>query len=227
MMKEGLQNVWSVLRSRHCLQCGCWMLGPAPIGLVCAVCQTTWPDLRTEMGSALMRERCGVTHAWTGFRLRGNDFLERQIKSLKYEGRPFKGIRLGRWLAAGFPNEMRPDPKEFVLVPIPLHWRRKWSRGYNQSYFIAKGVSMVWGVPVAPRLLKRRYHSKSLTRMNRQQRQNALDSGFCIRTRATLTDQKIILVDDVLTSGATLRAGMKEIQSAGMEVAGMLTLALA
>lgn len=226
-MNQVMQDVWSVIRSRHCEECGIWLCAPDHFGLVCTICRAVWPDLRSEIGSALMRERCSVPLAWTGFRLQGNDFLEQELKSLKYEGRPFKGVVWGRWLAEGFSGEMRPDPNQYVLVPIPLHWRKKWVRGYNQSYFIAKGVSMVWGLPMSNGLLKRYHHGKSLTTMNRQQRQNALNSVFSIRVGASPPKQKVILVDDVLTSGATLRAGIQEFTRAGMPVAGVITLALA
>lgn len=102
-----------------------------------------------------------------------------------------------------------------AVVPVPLHWQRRWARGYNQSEAVARGLAHVLGLPCRPRWLIR-------TRPTAQQRlvsaaarwenvRGAFRTGFGVRVRGV----RILLVDDVLTTGATVDAAAAALMSAG------------
>ena len=98
------------------------------------------------------------------------------------------------------------------IVPIPLHWRRRLSRGYNQSEWIARGVSDVTGIPVNTHILRRIRNNPTLTRISTDERQKNTNHIFGISARCPVLDHRtILLVDDILTTGATLTDGIRAI----------------
>ncbi len=84
------------------------------------------------------------------------------IYKCNYSGRPKLLLELGRWFAK---NNVLPHD-DVVLIPIPLHWKRKFSRGYNQAELLAKGMAEVWKVEIDILSLKRGVHKNALTGSN-------------------------------------------------------------
>jgi len=112
-----------------------------------------------------------------------------------------------------------------VLVPIPLHARRRFRRGYNQAEKLAEGLSGVWDIEIDKKVLIRKIHSASLTGSNRSGRAEVLKNVFYLGE--SKCKKPIILIDDVLTTGATLRACREVIEASGRRVVGAVVLALA
>jgi len=213
---------------RHCIECGLWLTSQEKWRLGCAICEAQWPDLRGEKGEMFMQERCMLTRMWTGFRLRENATLENQIHEFKYRGRRQLGLKWGRWVAsAGDAPRSKLKSNRVVLVPVPLHWRRKWKRGFNQAEWIAKGVSREWGVDVYPKALIRYSHARSLTGLSMKKRQDVTASAYKMGRRRPPEGSTIVLVDDVMTTGATIRSCAAVLELANHQVLGALTLALA
>ena len=185
-----------------------------------------WPDLRGNIGRILMQERLATKWGQVGFRLRECDFLERQIRDIKYRGDRKLAWHWGRWLASG--AEEVPYPREsLVLVPIPLHWRRQLNRGFNQAEWVAKGIASVWNVPIETKLLGRAKHGASLTGMNRRERREKLDMTYFYREGVLEAPRNVLLVDDVLTTGTTFRMCASALDDSPHLVVGTLALALA
>ena len=221
-----LQSLSDVLFPQHCVSCGSWMLSQSTRFSCCSICSTRWPDLRGRIGRILMQERLATKWGQVGFRLRECDFLERQIRDIKYRGDRKLAWHWGRWLASG--AEELPFPLEsLVLVPIPLHWRRQLNRGFNQAEWVAKGIASVWNVPIEPKLLGRAKHGASLTGMNRRERREKLDMTYFYREGVLETSRKVLLVDDVLTTGTTFRVCASALDDSPHRVVGTLALALA
>lgn len=191
-----------------------------PMG-VCWACALRWPDVRGPAGEVLFADRVYGLRGCPGFRLRGAEELQPMVHRIKYGGDRRLARRAGRWLAAG---HARPAA-EVVLVPVPLHWRRRLKRGYNQADWIARGVADVWQVGIARQALVRQNHRASLTSSSRLERAAQLTSTY--RARPAPGPARAYLVDDVLTTGATLRACTAALQAAGWQVDGALVLALA
>lgn len=93
-----------------------------------------------------------------------------------------------------------------AIIPVPLHWRRKWSRGYNQAEVIAKGVSEITGIPVLTGILSRKRFTKTQTKMDIPQKAENVSDAFEARNPDGKHLRHILLIDDVFTSGNTLGA---------------------
>jgi len=132
------------------------------------------------------------------------------IQRFKYRNDLAAGHSLAQ-LAAGHiqPREEMPD----LLVPVPLHWRRYWSRGYNQAQLIAEEWSRRWRIPVNARLLRKVAAGETQQQLKRAQRLRNLAESFVVRGRAD--GLHIGLVDDVITTGATLEAAARALLEAG------------
>jgi len=143
------------------------------------------------------------------------------VHRVKYGGFPSQGRALGQWMAQGWPA----PPRDVVLVPVPLHWRRHVRRGFNPPQALAEGLATGWGCEVQPRLLRRLKHRVSLTSATRAARQSALCETFGVREHVRLPE-RVVLVDDVLTTGATFRACQQVLKVEGVEVVGGVWLAM-
>lgn len=189
----------------------------------CVLCAMRWPDVRGDSGAALVRARMQVPWACAGFRVPDGPSLRRRLYGLKYGGERSWGAAAGRWVAEGNPW---PFGEDMVLIPVPLHWRRRWQRGYNQADWIARGLAEVWGVSVERRALLRRQHATSLTAAGRAGRQRALLATYeAVAER--ITGRRFVLVDDVMTSGSTFRAAASALEAAGGQWQGVAVWGLA
>lgn len=135
--------------------------------------------------------------------------MRKVISALKYQNMPQVGRILGevhgRYLKeSGFAEGLE------VIVPVPLHWSRLRSRGYNQATEYAVGLSKEMGIPVDEKILKRRGRTSTQTRKSRNERWENVKSVFKV---ANPTAKGMLLVDDVITTGATLEACIRVLQS--------------
>jgi len=104
-------------------------------------------------------------------------------------------------------------PSDALLVPVPLHRRRLWSRGFNQSAIVARELSRRTGIPVAVDALRRTRATPPLKGMGMRQRRRTVAGAF--RSTMDLRGQTVILVDDVLTTGSTANACARVLKRAG------------
>jgi len=146
------------------------------------------------------------------------------LEKLKYQHRPDIGTKLGRNIgqelkAKGFFSDID------AIVPVPLHWKRWITRGYNQSTQLANGISAVTGLPVEEHLVRRIRNNTTQTGMNSSQRQDNVENIFLSRETCY---HHLLLVDDVLTTGATLTSCAQSILRQNPKVRfSVLTLAKA
>ncbi|WKT60944.1 ComF family protein [Microbulbifer thermotolerans] len=142
------------------------------------------------------------------------------VQRFKYRGDLVAGHSLAQ-LAAGplRPADKAPD----LLAPIPLHWRRYWQRGFNQSQLIAAELGRQWHLPVHARLLRRVAAREAQQRLKRSQRLRNPEHSFAVR--APVEGKHIGLVDDVITTGATLEAAARALVAAGATRVSVYALA--
>lgn len=132
------------------------------------------------------------------------------IYKLKYFDRPDIGEQLGQLVATEYAAENFFDGIT-TLLPVPLTRRRTIQRGYNQSLEIARGISALTGLPIVTKAICRKSFIESQTQKNLWQRTKNVENAFELRTNAKLNNQHVLLIDDVITTGATLTAVGKEL----------------
>ena len=131
--------------------------------------------------------------------------VQHLIHQLKYKSKTEIGIRLGEL----YGHELIKSPLFAgisVIIPVPLHPRKKRKRGYNQSEVIARGISSVLKVPVDTKSLIRKTYTETQTRKTRFKRWENVKEVFVINNPGQIRGKHILLVDDVITTGATLEA---------------------
>ena len=135
--------------------------------------------------------------------------VQRLIHSIKYHDNKELGLILGRHFAQELRTDGSPLCDVDVLIPVPLHRRRKRQRGYNQSEWIARGIASIWNKPIDTESLIRTSNSKTQTRKTVYDRWLNVSSIFQARQTEGLKDKHILLIDDVITTGATVSACAK------------------
>jgi ComF family protein len=157
--------------------------------------------------------------------LRYDDASRKPVLALKHADRLDLVPAFGRWLErTGGPLLSQTD----MIVPVPLHRLRLWRRRYNQSAELARALSRLSGVPMMPTILRRIRSTPSQGKMpSASARRRNVRGAFAVaREQAlTLNGQRILLVDDVLTTGATVNACAKALKRAGATKVFVLALA--
>ena len=131
--------------------------------------------------------------------------LQHLLHQLKYKDKQEVGIYLGEHLGYGLRGT------EWIahldaIIPVPLHPQKEAARGYNQAKLIAEGMAEVLSIPVVDSVLYRRRHTESQTKKSRTERIDNMKDVFAVRKPEMLNNKHVLLVDDVLTTGATLEA---------------------
>lgn len=137
--------------------------------------------------------------------------VQQGIHALKYQAR-FQQAPL---LATAFASRMRvrTEPLPTLLIPVPLHWRRQWWRGYNQSLELARGIGSGLGIAVDATVATRRHHTPDQIGQTAAQRRKNLKGAFAVSPR--IAGLHIALLDDVMTTGATLEELARTCKAAG------------
>lgn len=131
--------------------------------------------------------------------------------------RPLSGL-----LLAALPREERFDG----MVPVPLHWRRRWQRGFNQSALLARDLSRRCGIPVMHALRRLRWTGAQAGLSNHARRRNVTAAFGCARP-ARVAGKRLLLIDDVMTTGSTAAACALALKRAGAARVALLTIARA
>lgn len=151
---------------------------------------------------------------------------QKLIHNLKYKGRHDVGIELGRILGAQL---VLSKGFKFIdyIVPVPLHPKKERKRGYNQSYMIAQGISESMHVPVNTRILKRAVYTQTQTKKTRFERWENTAEVFAVENAQQIECKHILLVDDILTTGATIEGCATVLQKAANVKISVATLGYA
>lgn len=149
--------------------------------------------------------------------------LRRLIQLFKFERVPSLAEPLGRYLVQALPRDQSFD----AVVPMPLHWWRRWQRGFNQSELLAREVARRLGVPLVNGALARTRHAPAQSGLSSAARRRNVAGLFRVSGRPAIAGRRILLVDDVLTTGATAQAAAKALKSAGAAQVAVVTLARA
>jgi ComF family protein len=158
----------------------------------------------------LQQPRRPWSQAFSLFSMEGDARLS--VMMLKYRGHPEFARSLGRLLGEKLKREL-PCPVD-MIVPVPLHWTRFVRRGFNQADLICQGISSELGVPVV-RALRRCKRTRQQARLSRKERILNLTGAFSATDSTKCGKRAILIVDDVLTTGATLASAASVLLDAG------------
>ena len=150
--------------------------------------------------------------------------LQQIIHALKYNQKFKLGEFLGMILAEGIKTR---GWQLDAIIPVPIHHLKKAERGYNQSDYIAKGLSRSLNVPYSTNSIKRTRYTESQTGLNMNDRVLNVSNAFKVKSSKKIPGKNILIVDDVCTTGATLQACGKVLKDAGSNLVYACSIAVA
>ncbi len=146
--------------------------------------------------------------------------LQKLIQLLKYGKIETLAGPLSRLLLQSLPFGENFD----VVIAMPMHWRKRWERGFNQAELLAKPVARRFGLKLSKNLQRTRY-TRAQAGLNERQRRENLKDSLSVKRPAEIAGKRVLLIDDVFTTGATLRAAAAALKASGASRVTALTLA--
>lgn len=235
----GIQFGLDTLYPARCLGCGdvvdsdfglcgaCWRDTAFIGGTICDGCGTPLPGDTSDQGEVMHCDQCMTAPPpWVQGRaaLLYRDTGRKLVLALKHGDRQEIAQPAGLWMAHALRDIV---PKHALILPVPLHWHRMIRRRYNQSGLLAKALARRLQMDWAADVLQRVRSTPSLDGLNREQRATALMDAIRVnpRRRHRIVTRPVLLVDDVMTSGATLGACTLACKEAGAGPVQVVTLA--
>lgn len=213
-IREILSDIFDLFYPNICLACSNKLLKGEET--ICLRCQLELPltEHWTNPDNILMKRFSGrvkVECAASFLFFKKGETVQELIHQLKYKNQEQVGEYLGRLLGYKLiqPNSIFKDID--LVVPVPLHWKKLKTRGYNQCNSFAKGISATTGIPCSLTALIRHHENISQTKKKRFDRWQNVEEIFGVTNPAQLTGKHILLVDDVVTTGATSETCMQTI----------------
>ena len=213
-LKTSLSALLDLVLPRVCVVCGRPLI-PQERHL-CLECLSDLPETRyAPLGHNPMADRFNAkiqvdeyepyAYAAALYHYRADSGYKKISQALKYH----RDFGTGRWAAGLLGERLAASPLYAdvdLVVPVPLHWTRRWERGYNQAAVIAREVARVLGAACAERLLRRCRRTRSQTHLHGEAKAANVVDAFALRSNQVPAAHHILLVDDVFTTGATLAA---------------------
>ena len=206
-----------LIAPRACVACQCRLAESEQF--VCTICLLRMPrtDFALHSTDNLMARmlwgRADIERAAALFRYQPTSPVSKAIQEMKYKNQPELGRFLGRFAAEELASTYFFEDID-ALLPMPITRKRQRERGYNQSQLIAEGISAVTGIPILNKVVKRTHFVQSQTRQNMLERQLNVEGAFQLVDGEALRDKHILLIDDVMTTGATMGACCQQLQQA-------------
>lgn len=208
-MRSLFIDIIHVFVPKLCLGCRCIL--PASLSQLCLECQEKLPLTHYENFPdnpllRLLNQRVGIEEATALCFFEKEGLMQKLIHLLKYKGQ----YKLGSYFGQILGEKLVVDKLSVytLVVPIPLHKKRQRRRGYNQVAGFGKALAETLGIDYNDRVLVRKKPTKTLVRMTQSQRWAQVHDAFQLRKPKTLLGQHVLLVDDVVTTGATLSAAV-------------------
>jgi ComF family protein len=204
--------------------CGCGRALPQSILNLCIQCQYDLPytNFILQRGNPVEKIFAGripVYFAHSTFYFSQKGIIQQLIHHLKYKNNTDIGIYLGKKLGESLLLSPYTSTFDFI-VPMPMHPKKKFIRGYNQAEIISTGIGEVTGVPVLNQTVIRKQFSGTQTKKKRIERWLNVENSFEVKEPEVIYNKKVLLVDDVITTGASMEAcGKSILEVQGTEIA--------
>ena len=213
------------LQSENALCGSCWREMPFNTDCACVRCGASLIGVTETVGAECddcIQNPSPWDEGRAVFRYQG--LARKMVLELKHGDRPELAAPAAAWMAQIAADMLT---EKTLIVPIPVHWQRFLQRKYNQAEVLAKHVAKHSGAELKPDILRRPRKTIPLKQVNRSERFSILESAFEINPDKAqeIKERNIVLIDDVMTSGATLSAAAKTLQQAGAKDISVLVLA--
>lgn len=232
-MKLSGQNLFldflSLFYPRYCMGCAGALIKGEEI--LCTACLVEMPktNFHKHLNNPLFERlslRIPLSHAFALYHFKKGSRVQELLHELKYKNHPEIGQKLGcvyatELISSGYAHVFD------IIVPVPLHPDRQRSRGYNQSAEFAKGLSQVLQIPYTENFVKRSVQTTTQTRKSRLNRWRNVSDVFEMMNEQEIYGKHVLLVDDVVTTGATLEACSNALMQAGCSRISVACIAVA
>jgi len=156
-----------------------------------------------------------VKGAYCYMKFNQHGVAQKLLHEVKYKGNSTIGVLLGEWFGKYIKREL--DALELnVIIPVPLHKSKKRKRGYNQSELLAKGIQNVTGLKIMDGVLIRTRNVSTQTKKGKVERWQNVDSLYQVVDIESIKGKKVLLVDDVITTGATISMAAEVLGNGGV-----------
>lgn len=217
VLSEVFRDFVSLIFPNYCLACHNSLVKGE--NLICTRCLLEMPmtNYHVDCSNPLkgrLSSRMDIAYAMAFLKFSKSGKVQKLLHALKYKNQPELGIMLGSMYGERIKESnynLAPD----LIIPVPLHPIRKIKRGYNQSAKFAEGLSRSMRVPYSDELLVRRIMTETQTRKTKLNRWQNVTEVFQLKNADPIRDKNILLVDDVVTTGATLEACSGQLIQAG------------
>lgn len=207
-----VQNLINIIYPKCCTACGNVLMYQEQE--LCTNClyhipKTRFHDDPANPVAQMFWGRVKLEYATSLFYYSKGSHYQKVMHQLKYKGKKEIGYELGKILG----NELKKTKFNTIeaIIAVPLHISKLKSRGYNQSEFIAKGIAETMYKPYIKNIIERIHANESQTRKNKYQRWKNVENIFAVQDTTSLQGKHILLVDDIITTGATLEACTHEL----------------
>lgn len=228
-LKEIKDSFLHLLFPHNCSGCGSDVISEK--STLCAKCISEMPATNFHFFESNPVERIfwgrlPIANATAQFYFTKESLMQRLMHELKYKGNRELGLHLGGIMG----NDLKQAPRFCqinALVPLPLFPSKERRRGYNQAAVLCEGIGRVMGLPVLNKTIIRTEHTETQTRKGRIERWQNMEGKFQLTDAEKVKNQHLLLVDDVITTGATLEACGRELLKPGDTRLSIATLCFA
>lgn len=207
-IKSYAKDFTHLIFPHHCEGCGTDVLNDDD--LLCAKClhelpATNYFSSANNPVEKIFYGRCNIVSAAAAFYFTKNSLLQHLLIQLKYKSNKEVGYFLGRLMALQMQQSNKFNCID-ALVPLPLNPKKESKRGYNQAALICEGITEILQIPILYNAVERVVFTETQTKQDRIHRWQNMENVFAIQNLASIQNKHILLVDDVVTTGATLEA---------------------
>lgn len=228
-LKEYFSGLSHLFFPHLCMGCEYHQVNPPAI--LCPQCIADLPftdfaELRNNAVEKIFYGRQKVEAAMSLLYFAKSSVIQNLVHQLKYKKQPTIGTELGKLIGLEILEKSAFEGID-LIVPLPLYKDREKKRGYNQAALLCKGIGEIYQAPVSNNNLVRTHNSETQTKKHRRERWQNVEGIFSVNDPSQLENKKILLVDDIITTGATLEACISTLSEITGVTVCIATLAVA
>ena len=227
-IKSVIRDFLALFFPNYCLGCGRSLVKGEEI--LCTRCivdlpKTGYHNQESSPVKQKLEGRLPIVYGWAFVKFHKKGIVQQLLHQLKYNQHPEVGLRLGMLFGKEL-TDQNLNTEFDLIIPVPLHTTRKRKRGYNQSALFAEGMSRSMGIPYIETISVRKKSTSTQTNKSREERwENVKDAFSLSKEKSVVKGKRILLVDDVITTGTTLEACGQHLIEAGCSQLSVACLA--